>query len=109
MRNYTAISIIRVQGCSGNNKSADYSSVRIVDLRTKGKGRENERKRNKEKRRQEMLLGKRYRQRVNNTKKKMFWYSRLPQDRGWDGVSGSLAGEHHICTAHVPIIVITNY
>ena len=69
MRNYTAISIIRVQGCSGNNKSADYSSVRIVDLRTKGKGKENERKRNKEKRRQEMLLGKRYRQRVNNTKK----------------------------------------
>lgn len=36
MRNYTAISIIRARGCSGNNKSADYSSV---DLRLMGKER----------------------------------------------------------------------
>lgn len=30
------ISTIRAQSCSGNNKSADYSSVRIVDLGIKG-------------------------------------------------------------------------
>lgn len=34
MRNYTVISTIRAQGCSGNNKSADYSSA---DLGLKGK------------------------------------------------------------------------
>lgn len=37
MRNYKAISTIRAQGCRGNNKSADCSSVWIVDLRMKGK------------------------------------------------------------------------
>ena len=35
MRNYTVISKIRAQSCSGNNKSADYSSV---DPGLKGKG-----------------------------------------------------------------------
>lgn len=37
MRNYTAISIIRAQGCSGNNKSADYSSVKSLDPGMKDK------------------------------------------------------------------------
>lgn len=37
MRNYTAISIIRAQFCSGNNKSADYSSVRIAVWANEGK------------------------------------------------------------------------
>lgn len=47
MRNYTVISIIRAQGCRGNNKSADYSSV---DLGLKGEEGKNERKRDKRKR-----------------------------------------------------------
>ncbi len=42
MRNYTAISIIRAQGCSGNNKSADYSSVDMGMKGNEGKMREKE-------------------------------------------------------------------
>lgn len=42
MRNYTAISIIRAQGCSGNNKSADYSSVDMGMKGKEGKMREKE-------------------------------------------------------------------
>lgn len=37
MRHYTAISIIRAWGCSGHNKSADYSSVKSLDPGMKDK------------------------------------------------------------------------
>lgn len=36
-------------------------------------------------------------------------HSRLPVNRGWDGISNSLAGQHHICTTQVPVVVITHY
>lgn len=39
---YTAISIISAQGCSGNNKSTDYSSVGLGKKGKEGKMREKE-------------------------------------------------------------------
>lgn len=64
MRNFTAISIIRAQGYSGNNKSADYSSVdlgmkgkewkmrqkKIRERKARGVGKERQRKRRHDKR-----------------------------------------------------------
>lgn len=33
-------------------------------------------------------------------------YSRFPGDRGRNGVPGGLAGQHHVGSTHVPVVVV---
>lgn len=112
MRNYMAISIIRAQGRHGNNKSADYSCV------DSGPGNEGYRREKKTDRTREKERRERKKERKNQRERKMreketetpmAEYSHLPGDVERHGVGSGLAGEHHICATHIPVIVIADY